>query len=300
MVEVGFFGGSGFLGSAFDEYSYENEHDIQLTILSRSKKNGIKSHFMPVDALLEDHLNNLPRYDVIIHGIADSTNGPRLSDHEKIGKQLQCTLNISAYCLRKKVRRLIFLSSGAVYGNTNLKIEDVENYCFDLNSKQNAYALAKLTSEQYLKSFCAQHSIELSILRCFTFAGPRIPKNSHYAFSNFIEAACSGRDIAVKGTGADVRSYLHHDDFAQILREVIIREEVPTIMNVGSSEDVTIKSLAEKIANKHENCKVHILNKTQSVNEHYVPNIQKLKKFFPRFAPIELEKIIDESILFHG
>jgi len=300
MVKVGFFGGSGFLGSAFDVYAYKNDHDIQLTILSRRKKNEIKSHFISVDALLADNLNNLPRYDVIIHGIADSTNGPRLSDHEKIGKQLQCTLNISAYCLQKKVRRLIFLSSGAVYGNTNLKIEDVEHYSFDLNSKQNAYALAKLTSEQYLKSFCTKHSIELSILRCFTFAGPRIPKNSHYAFSNFIEAACSGLDIAVQGTGADVRSYLHHDDFARILREVIIREEIPTIMNVGSSEEVSIKSLAEKIANKSENCKVQILNKTQSINKHYVPNIQKLQKFFPNFAPLELEKIIDESIRFHG
>jgi len=300
MVKVGFFGGSGFLGSAFDEYVYNYDHDIQLTVLSRSKKNEIKSHFMPVDALLEDNLSALPRFDVIIHGIADSTNGPRLSDHEKIGKQLQCTLNISEYCLRKKVRRLIFLSSGAVYGNTNLKIEDLENYSFDLNSKQNAYALAKVTSEQYLKSFCVQHSIELSILRCFTFAGPRVPKNSHYAFSNFVEAACSGLDILVQGSGADVRSYLHHDDFARILREVIIREEVPTIMNVGSSEEVMIKSLAEKIANKHCNCKVQILNKTQSINKHYVPDIQKLQKFFPNLEPLNLEEIIEESIHFHG
>ena len=300
MVKVGFFGGSGFLGSAFDAYAYNNDDDIQLTILSRTKRNEIKSHFMPVNALLESNLNNLPRYEVIIHGIADSTNGPRLSDHEKIGKQLQCTLNISTYCLRKKIRRLIFLSSGAVYGNSNVKSEDVENYSLDLNSRQNAYALAKLASEQYLKSFCKQNSIELSILRCFTFAGPRIPKNSHYAFSNFIEAACSGVDIAVKGNGADIRSYLHHDDFARILREVIIRDEIPTIMNVGSSEEVTIRSLAERIANKYENCKVQILNKTQSINKHYVPNIQKLRKFLPNFTPIELEKIIEESMLFHG
>lgn len=295
MAKVGFFGGSGFLGLAFDEYIFNHDHDIHLTILSRSKKSEIKSHFLPVDASVEENLRALSHYDVIIHGIADSTNGPQLSDHEKIGKQLLCTLNIGAYCLQKKVRRLIFLSSGAVYGNAHLKIENLQNYSFDLTSKQNAYALAKLTSEQYLKSFCAQHSIELCILRCFTFAGPRMPKNSHYAFSNFVEAACAGVNILVQGNGADVRSYLHHDDFAQILREVIIRKEVPKIMNVGSSEEVTIKHLAEKIANKHRNCAVQILNKTQSVNKHYVPNIQKLHKFFPDFEPMNLDKIIEES-----
>ena len=296
MVKVGFFGGSGFLGSVFDKYIFNYDKDIELTILSRNKKSEIKSNFLSVDALIEQNMNTLPPFDVVVHGIADSTNAPGLSEHEKIGKQLQCTLNIGAYCLRNKVRRLIFLSSGAVYANATPKNEEMENFNFNLSSKQSAYGLAKLTSEIYLKSFCSQHLIDLCILRCFTFGGTMVPKNSHYAFANFLEAAHFGHEILVQGNGTDIRSYLHHDDFAYILREVILRKETPTIMNVGSSEEVSIKQLANKFSVKHQNCKVKILNKTMPVNKHYVPDIKILNEFFPDFIPFKLDQIIDESV----
>lgn len=300
MLKVGFFGGSGFLGSAFDDHMQTNQTDIQLTVLSRAMRSGIRSQFLTVDASLEESFNKFPPYEVVIHGVADSQNGPRLPAHEKIEKQLRCTLNIAKYCARKNVRRLIFLSSGAVYGNRKSKSENVTDFSLDVTSRQSAYALAKLTCEQFLQSFCGQHSIELCILRCFTFAGPKIPKKSHYAYSNFIQAALSRNDIVIRGDGKDSRSYLHHKDFSRILMEVINRNDIPKIMNVGSEKAVTIQQLAEKIAELSGNCRVKILNEIPSINHYYVPKVTELKSFLPEYTPITLDEIIKDSLKAHA
>ena len=196
--------------------------------------------------------------------------------------------------MSKKVKKIIYLSSGAVYGETSRKSESEPAITINTNSPQAAYALGKLASENFLKSFCVENNIQLVILRAFTFGGPDLPTNTHYALGNFIDDAKNNRDIIINGNGKDKRSYLHQDDLSRVLLDSMAMDGPFNLYNVGSGSAIELAELARKIATlSGKDIGVKILNKTQSRNSHYVPAIEKLV----RERGFEQSKNLDELIL---
>lgn len=298
MIKIAFFGGTGFLGSAFLEYIKSNNiKNLNLIQISRHLKKNFNNSIQ-IDATKKNDFLKLPDFDVVIHGVADSSLGPELEAYTKIHKQLLSTFNIAEFCKKKKVKKLIFLSSGAVYGKARIKKENFKNTQIDLSSPQSSYAFSKITSEEYLKSFCKTNNINLKILRCFSFGGRSMPIKSHYALSNFINSIKSNQDIRINGDGLDIRSYMHQDDFAYILSKTVSEDNIPDILNVGSDKAISILDLAKKILLRSEsNVKINLLNYSKSINRIYLPNTNLLKKTFPNFKLKSINKIIDDLLV---
>jgi dTDP-glucose 4,6-dehydratase len=155
-------------------------------------------------------------------------------------------------------------SSGAVKKMTNLAIDQRQNI-------SNVYAAAKQEAEKMLEESCGNSRINYCSPRLYTFAGPGIALDAHFAIGNFIQDAMSGRDVVVKGSPETIRSFLHPIDMTVQLLECWFADDVPTFPDIGSFVPVKLSDLAHVISSKLGTGKVEILDENQTPSI-YIPD----------------------------
>lgn len=157
------------------------------------------------------------------------------------------TRRVLDFAGRAKPKRLLLTSSGAVYG---LQPENLPGFPEDWRGAPDplvpgsAYGEGKRAAEALCARHAATHGYEARIARCFAFVGPGLPLDGHFAIGNFIRDALDGRKPAPRGNPATVRSYLYASDLAAWLWTLLLADETPTAVNVGSGEAVTLEQLA--------------------------------------------------------
>ena len=162
----------------------------------------------------------------------------------------------------QKKTKILFTSSGAVYGN--------------IKSKKK-YAKNKLILENIFKSY-GKKGYHVSIARLFTFIGNRILNDKKYAISDFINSGFYKKKIILKSKNKVYRSYMHSDDMTRWLITILISSNVKCpIYNVGSDESISLKNLA-KIIGKIFKKPVEIKKTKSKKIERYVPSIKKARK----------------------
>ena len=158
------------------------------------------------------------------------------------------TLNFARHC---KVQKFLLVSSGAVYGKQPSELTHVpEEYsgAIDVTDPALAFVEGKRVAELLCLNYNKQYGTESKIARGFTFVGPYLPLDIHYAIGNFIGDAIRGRLIQVKGDGTPYRSYLYAADAVIWLWTILCRGEAGRIYNMGSEEDLTIAEVATRVA----------------------------------------------------
>lgn len=148
-------------------------------------------------------------------------------------------------------RRMLLLSSGAVYGRTPPEITTVpEEWAGapDPLAPTSAYGEGKRISEILCAIAAAERfGLEVSIARCFAFVGPYLPLDKHFAIGNFIGAVMRGEDICIQGDGTPLRSYLYAADLAHWLWVMLLEAPSGRAYNVGGSEAISIGDLAHRV-----------------------------------------------------
>ncbi len=156
-------------------------------------------------------------------------------------------LDFSAQC---GVKGFLLASSGAVYGRQPAAITNqVEDYNGgpDLFQKEAIYGEGKRMKELLCAIYARNHGFELKVGRGFTFVGPYLPLDEHFAVGNFIRDAMAGGPIKVKGDGTNYRSYLYAADLAIWFWTILFRGASNHPYNVGSRQPVSIAELAEAV-----------------------------------------------------
>src|SRR3989344_4001464 len=151
---------------------------------------------------------------------------------------LKMTANICNVMQEHPVRRFIFLSSAAVYGEETHNLSITEDTILNPTSY---YGIAKCASEALLqKTMKAMKESSLVLLRPPAAYGPR--DNSSYGPTGFIKAALKGENITLWGDGSEKREFIFIDDLVKIISEMISNDYCG-ILNTSSGKSHTFAEI---------------------------------------------------------
>ena len=262
-------GGTGFIGMSILKYlsncNFLNIKINKIFILSRRKlKNQIynqklKKRFKIIKInsnILK--IKNLPIADYVIYAAI-------LKNYKKDYKAVKKYLDLAKDYHAKS--RILYISSGAVYGKQSNKNLGFKESYLTFNNKINLkngykreYSVIKRRNEKLFEKFAKKFG-KVSIARCFTFVGEYLPTNSYYVAGNIIRNILNNENINIKANYKVIRSYMHEEDLISSLFKILdySNQNCPTY-NVGSDDAISIHKLADLLAKKY-NLHVDINNK---------------------------------------
>ena len=195
-------------------------------------------HFISGDIRIKLSLSE--PFDYIIH--AATPVEVSTTDDEIYSIIVDGTKNILEFAHQSKTSRVLYISSGAVYGKQPPEIEKMpETY---KPVPESAYGRGKLEAE----SWCCASGIDMSIARCYAFIGPYLPLDKHFAIGNFISDVLQNKDIIIKGDGRPFRSYMYAVDLMVWLWIILLEGKNGAAYNVGGDQEVSILQLARLVA----------------------------------------------------
>jgi dTDP-glucose 4,6-dehydratase len=279
-------GGSGFFGESILDYflrnTYLNKKIKKIIILSRKNINSkittqIKKNykFKKINKNILK-LKKLPSANYVIY-CALLKNFK--NDHLALKHYISLAKNYH------KNSKILYISSGAVYGKQPINIKKIKESYFTLIRKNNyfegrdkrQYSILKKKNEKIFKQL-GNCGIKISIARCFAFVGRFLPRNSKYVIGNLIENILNNQDISIKSNYNVFRSYMYSDDLVRWLIKIVenSKENCP-IYNVGSENSVNIHKLGSILSKKFNlNCPTRTIDKKKF--DMYVPSTDKIKK----------------------
>ena len=249
-------GGAGFIGSHLVEALLESGYSVRvLDNLSSGKLSNL-----PVDrchlTLVVGDVADAPTVEramkdcsAVVHlaavaSVQASVDDP-VATHQS---NFVGTLNICEAMRQAGVRRVVYASSAAIYGNNGEGMAITED---TPKNPLTPYAADKLAGEHFLDFYRRQHGLEPVILRFFNIYGPRQDPSSPYSgvISIFSERAQKKLPITVYGDGEQTRDFVYVNDLVKVLVQAV-GESKPCIepVNVGFNRSTSVNDLAAALS----------------------------------------------------
>jgi dTDP-glucose 4,6-dehydratase len=219
------------------------------------------------------------RYDYLFHFATPSAAEVDAGDTALTLSTLAGMHRILQFSRACGAKRLLFTSSGAVYGRQPTDLSHVpETYpgAPDPQRRASAYGEIKRMSEL----LCAlTPEVDCVIARGFAFLGPHLPLTDKFAVGSFIRQALAGGAIRIHGDGTPVRSYLYAADMVIWLLTLLMKGKPGAAYNVGSDQAINLADLARLVGATTSGISVHVTKPPSSHQaERYVPSIDKAKQ----------------------
>lgn len=241
-------GAAGFLGSALaNRLGAEGHSVIGYDDLSAGDAASLSSDIQFVVGDVNDRSklwSLLHGVDCVYHlaarvSVPESILYPREYNHVNVSG----TVTIMEAMRDVGVRRVVFISSGTVYGN--MPIQPVSEAA--IPNPRSPYGVSKLAAEYYVRTIGSLWGIETVCLRVFNAYGPgqRIPPVHTPVIPNFLRQAWENGTIVIHGNGNQTRDYVYVDDVVEAMAAASLAEDVDKlIINVGSGTETSIRELA--------------------------------------------------------
>lgn len=311
-------GGTGFIGRWMLESLRHAERrlglGIRATILTRDPARFMRTAphlaghpgFAFIGGDVRDFAEPAGEFSHVIHAATDASAA--LNEHDPRGMfdtVVGGTRRVLDFCVTKSVRRILFLSSGAVYGRQPQAIERVDEGWLgapDCLDPRATYAEAKRAAEMLCAIYRKQFDCQVSVARIFALLGPFLPLGTHFAAGNFIQDAMQGKPVIITGNGQPLRSYLYASDLAVWLWQMLTSAEAGKAYNVGSDDAISMRSLAARVAAIVGNGDYRVLgaHDTGWNPGRYVPDTGAIRNDLGVKQTVTLDEAIRRTALWHG
>ena len=255
-------GGAGFIGSTLvkallekgaesiliiDDLSTGSESNIS-SVLNDERIEFINSRIEDVDNL-DDLLSS---YDFCYHlaaGVGVQYIMENLSD--SLLTNILATHKVLESCQTNNIPVLL-TSTSEVYGvaEDDVWTEDTKSLIGPTTKLRWSYAASKMIDEFIALSLYEEGKISPIIVRLFNIIGPNQLSKYGMVVPKFIEAALKDEDITIHGDGSQSRSFTWVDDVVNYLIKLAEIKAYGEIFNIGQTEEITIKELAELVISK--------------------------------------------------
>ncbi|WP_119068805.1 NAD-dependent epimerase/dehydratase family protein [Aggregatilinea lenta] len=244
-------GGAGYLGSALVRRLTSLGHDVRVF---DDLSAGDPARLPPDVTFARGDVNDLPRLWTLLQGIdcvyhlaarvsvPESVRYPREYNAVNVGG----TVSVLEAMRDVGVKRLVFTSSGAVYGNQSDQPlhEDLPP------NPLSPYAVSKLSSEHYIHTIGRLWNVETVSLRIFNAYGPgqQLPVAHPPVVPQFIRQTLGKGSVIIHGSGDQTRDFVYVDDVVDALVRAATAPDVDRrVINVGSGTETSIMALARAI-----------------------------------------------------
>lgn len=242
-------GSNGFVGRSIIDHVASLKSNYlprRLVLLTRNGLNfSLPENLSQITTVVERNLVNKWTIDQevshVINLAADGSKSPYSVEASKTFSSIVSNL-VSWISTYQNPPRVFHASSGACSGYVPMDVAK------EFSNPKTSFVQNRIESEINLKSASIDLGFELSIGRLFTFAGSHLTSKNQYAISNFINSAKKSKLINVTGDPETIRSYMHQDSLAKWILTALVSQNSHTDLQIGSSQSVTIRELAEFIA----------------------------------------------------
>ncbi len=244
-------GAAGFLGSNLANYLVREGHQVRgLDDLST----GNPQTLSPDVLFTRGDVNDRPKLwtllqevDCVYHlaarvSVPESILYPREYNATNVGG----TVSLMEAMRDVGVRRVVFISSGAVYGDQGA--QPLLESAFP--NPRSPYAVSKLSAEYYVRTIGDLWGIETVSLRVFNVYGPgqHLPASHPPVIPNYLRQSIRGGTIVMHGDGNQTRDYVYVDD---VVSAMIASATAPNInhlvINIGSGAEISVRDLVRLV-----------------------------------------------------
>ncbi|MBI4770287.1 MAG: NAD-dependent epimerase/dehydratase family protein [Chloroflexi bacterium] len=244
-------GGAGFLGTALANRLANDGHEVRvIDDLSAGNPAQLDARVL----FTRGDVNDRPKLWTLLQGVqcvyhlaarvsvAESVLYPREYNAANVGG----TVSVMEAMRDVGVRRVVLVSSGAVYGE-----QAEQPLREDLPPDPTSpYAVSKLAAEFYVRTIGKLWGIETVALRVFNAYGPHQPLPAAHApvVPHFIKRAQSGGSVVVFGNGSQTRDYVYVTDAVNAMVSAAFANGIDRqVINVGSGTETAVADLIAEI-----------------------------------------------------
>ena len=241
-------GGAGFIGShLLRKLLKDGDEPVVLDNLSSGLRENlpeaVRLFVMDVqeDAMME--LFQKERFDAVVHLAGQTMVNVSLEQPVYDAKEnIVGGLKVLEACRHTNVKRVIFSSSAAVYGDVSedeLPIRESQPTC-----PMSFYGLSKLSMERYLELYHEIFGLDYVILRFANVFGERQGDGGEGGvISIFAKRVAEGKPITIFGDGEQTRDFIYAGDVANGIAAALRTESVNNVYNLSTKTETSIRQL---------------------------------------------------------
>ncbi|MGC9114338.1 MAG: NAD-dependent epimerase/dehydratase family protein [Candidatus Micrarchaeia archaeon] len=290
-MKVVIFGASGFVGRNLVPKLIENSFEV-VGSGSREKPADLTCEYVQCDVRDKQKVEGIVRgADFVVHLAAGNLRESMQDPLKDAETTILGSLNILEVCVKHKIKKIIFASTGAVYDVKNDEPVTEETPC----KPHSPYAISKLAVENYLRFYHEKHGLNYVVFRLFNVYGPGQSASGGSLIPVVIDKISKGEEITIFGDGNATRDYVFVGDVCDCFVEALKREDIKNdFFNLASGYSASVKkiiSAAEKALDKKAKIKYVKPNKSEILR--IKTDITKLSKAFKK-KPVEAVRWIEK------
>lgn len=308
-------GGAGFIGSHLSEALLAGGHEVfiidDLSTGSIDNIRHLKScerlHYW-IEPIGRNHLlaELVDQSDVIFH-LAAAVGVRNIIDSPVRTIETNVNGTEAVLSTASKKRKLVFIASTSeVYGkSTAIPFEEDADLVLGPTVKARwSYAASKAIEEFMALAYWKEKRVPVIIARLFNTVGPRQTGRYGMVLPTFVSQALANQPITVFGTGKQSRCFCYVADVVQAaLRLVETPAAVGQVINIGSSEEISIGDLAVRVKSAAGGeSEIVLVPYSEAYEEGFddmqrrVPSLQKIERLIGWHPSIPLDEIIRKVI----